>query len=68
MLFTESQLGARNAFDILDEAVYLNKNEAIIRPQTIPVMEVARLGIVQIPFAMLKLLLIIEDVVFKKPF
>ena len=50
MLFTESQLGASNAFGILDEATYLTQSESQIRPQTIPVMEVARLGIVQIPF------------------
>ncbi len=50
MLFTESQLGSSNAFSILDEATYLTQEESRIRPQTVPVMEVSRLGIVQIPF------------------
>ena len=50
MLFTESQLGTGNAFSILDEATYLTQSEGQIQPQTVPVMEVSRLGVVQIPF------------------
>ena len=50
MLFTESQLGANNVFSILDEATYLTQSESQIQPQTVPVMEVSRLGVVQIPF------------------
>ena len=50
MLFTESQLGTGNAFSILDEATYLTQSEGQIQPQTVPVMEVSRLDVVQIPF------------------
>lgn len=50
MLFTESQLGANNVFGILDEATYLTQSESQIQPQMVPVMEVSRLGVVQIPF------------------
>ena len=49
MLFTEAQLGT-NPLSILDEATYLTQEESMIRPQTIPIMEVARIGRVQIPF------------------
>ena len=50
MLFTEAQLGT-NPLSILDEATYLTESEAILKPQTVPVMEVSRLGICQIPFS-----------------
>lgn len=49
MLFTESQLGT-NPLAILDEATYLTQEESLIKPQTVPIMESSRLGVVRIPF------------------
>ena len=51
MLFTESQLSmGRNPMAVLDEATYLDENEAIIRPQTVPVRENTRIGAYVVDF------------------
>ena len=51
MLFTESQLRINiDPLAILDEATYLTEQEAIIRPQMVPVMEASNLGAYRIPF------------------
>ena len=51
MLFTESQLQmVGNPMAVLNEATYLNEDEAIIRPQTIPVSENSRIGAYTVRF------------------
>lgn len=51
MLFTESQLQmSGNPIAVLNEATYLDENEAIIRPQTIPVSENTRIGAYTVRF------------------
>jgi len=51
MLFTESQLQmVGNPMAVLNEATYLNEDEATIRPQTIPVSENTRIGAYTVRF------------------
>lgn len=51
MLFTESQLQMNgNPMAVLNEATYLDEDEAIIRPQTIPVAENTRIGAYTVRF------------------
>lgn len=51
MLFTESQLQmVSNPMAVLNEATYLNEDEATIRPQTIPVSENTRIGAYTVRF------------------
>ena len=51
MLFTESDLRMNgNPMAVLDEATYLDEDEAIIRPQTIPVAENTRIGAYTVRF------------------
>ncbi len=51
MLFTESQLRMNgNPMAVLNEATYLDENEALIRPQTIPIAENSRIGAYTVRF------------------
>jgi len=51
MLFTESELQTQiNPFSILDNAVYLTEEEAMVRPQTVSIMENSRLQAYVIDF------------------
>jgi hypothetical protein len=51
MLFTESDLQmVGNPMAVLNEATYLDEDEAIIRPQTIPVSENSRIGAYTVRF------------------
>ena len=51
MLFTESQLQmGGDPIAVLNEATYLDENEAIIRPQTIPIAENSRIGAYTVRF------------------
>ena len=44
MLFTENQLYSINPLSILDECMYLTKDESTIYPQEIPIIENSRIG------------------------
>ena len=51
MLFTESQLRMNSdPMAVLNEATYLDENEALIRPQTIPIAENSRIGAYTVRF------------------